>query len=186
MRYREHRKGSCEMNIDGFEIERKYLISMPDPAFLRENAEPSHIEQTYLLHEDPLVTARVRKRGRAGDWHYTHTEKLRVSDLRRVENEREIGEAEYCELLRRADPSRQTIAKTRWVLPWRGQLFEIDIFPFWDDRALMEIELREEGQAVELPPQIRVLREVTGDRRYTNSSLSREILREPLEQAEKG
>ena len=55
MRYREHRKGSCEMNIDGFEIERKYLISMPDPAFLRENAESSHIEQTYLLHEDPLV-----------------------------------------------------------------------------------------------------------------------------------
>ena len=128
----------------------------------------------------------MRKRGRAGDWHYTHTEKLRVSDLRRVENEREIGEAEYCELLRRADPSRQTIAKTRWVLPWRGQLFEIDIFPFWDDRALMEIELTEENQAVELPPQIRVLREVTGDRRYTNSSLSREILREPLEQAEKG
>ena len=89
-------------------------------------------------------------------------------------------------MLRRADPSRQTIAKTRWVLPWRGQLFEIDIFPFWDDRALMEIELTEENQAVELPPQIRVLREVTGDRRYTNSSLSREILREPLEQAEKG
>ena len=50
----------------------------------------------------------------------------------------------------------------------------------------MEIELTEENQAVELPPQIRVLREVTGDRRYTNSSLSREILREPLEQAEKG
>ena len=174
------------MNINGFEIERKYLIAMPDPAFLRQHAEPSRIEQTYLLHEDPLVTARVRKRGRAGDWHYTHTEKLRVSDLRRVENEREIGEAEYCELLRRADPSRQTIAKTRWVLPWRGQLFEIDIFPFWDDRALMEIELTEENQAVELPPQIRVLREVTGDRRYTNSSLSREILREPLEQAEKG
>ena len=35
--------------------------------------------------------------------------------------------------------------------------------------------------AVELPPQIRVLREVTGDRRYTNSSLSKKIVTEPLE-----
>ncbi len=174
------------MNINGFEIERKYLIAMPDPAFLRQHAEPSRIEQTYLLHEDPAVTARVRRRGSEGDWHYTHTVKLRVSDLRRVEDEREIGEEEYRSLLGQADPSRRVIAKTRWVLPWRGQLFEIDVFPFWEDRALMEIELTEESQTVDLPPQIRVIREVTQDRRYTNSSLSREIVREPLETAEKG
>lgn len=169
------------MNIDGFEIERKYLIAMPDPDFLEQNAVPSRIEQTYLLHSDPGVTARVRKRGREGAWTYTHTQKIRISDLRRIEDEQEIDEARYRELLRQADPERNVISKTRWVLPWRGEEFEIDIFPFWDDRALMEIELREEGQAVELPPQIRVLREVTGDRRYTNSSLSKKIVTEPLE-----
>ena len=173
------------MNINGFEIERKYLIAMPDPAFLRQHAEPSRIEQTYLLGAEN-TTERVRKRVYRDKCVYTHTVKRKLNDMRRVEDEREIGEEEYRSLLGQADPSRRVITKTRWVLPWRGQLFEIDIFPFWDDRALMEIELTEENQAVELPPQIRVLREVTGDRRYTNSSLSREILREPLEQAEKG
>ena len=160
------------MNIDGFEIERKYLIAMPDPEFLAQNAVPSRIEQTYLLPGEPGVTARVRKRGSDGAWTYTHTQKIRISDLRRIEDEQEIDEVRYRELLRQADPERNVICKTRWVLPWRGQEFEIDIFPFWDDRALMEIELRGEDQAVELPPQIRVLREVTGQEAYRNSSLA--------------
>lgn len=174
------------MNTDGFEIERKYLIRMPDAAWLLQNASPSEIWQTYLQRPAPHINARVRKRGQDGAWVYTHTQKTRISDLRRIEDEREISEAEYNALLQQADPKRNVIRKTRWVFPWRGQMFEIDIFPFWEDRALMEIELSDEEQAVELPPQICVLREVTGDRRYTNASLSKEIPMEPLEDMEKG
>lgn len=169
------------MNVDGFEIERKYLIRMPDPAFLEERATPSRIEQTYLKRPAPHVNARVRKRGEEGAWIYTHTQKTRISDLRRIEEEREVSEEEYRQLLRQADPSRNVICKTRWVLPWKGQCFEIDVFPFWEDRALMEIELRDEEQAVELPPEIEVIREVTADGRYTNAALSREIPRDELE-----
>ena len=171
------------MNVDGFEIERKYLIRMPDQAYLAANAQPSQIQQTYLLRPAPHVNARVRKRGKAGAWVYTHTQKTRVSDLRRIEDEREISEEEYKTLLLQADPERRVICKTRWVLPWKGQSFEIDIFPFWEDRALMEIELGDEEQAVELPPAIRVVREVTADRRYTNASLSRDV---PMDELEKG
>lgn len=170
--------------MKGFEIERKYLIRMPDPAFLAANASPSEIEQTYLLRPSPEINARVRKRGRAGAWTYTHTQKIRISELRRIEDEREIGEEEYLELLKQADPARNVIRKTRWVLPWRGQLFEIDVYPFWQRQAVMEIELEDEAQAVELPPQIRILREVTDDWRYLNSSLSQQI--PPEEEIEKG
>ncbi len=169
--------------MEGFEIERKYLISMPDPDYLQENASPTEIVQTYLLPPAPHINARVRKRGREGDWTYTHTEKTRLSDLRRIENERRISREEYETLLQSADPDRNVIQKTRWVLPWRGQNFEIDIFPFWTDRALMELELEDEAQVIELPPRIRVLREVTADHRYLNSSLSKTI---PYEEIEKG
>ncbi len=169
--------------MNGFEIERKYLIAMPDPTFLEANASPSEIEQTYLTPPDPNVTARVRKRGREGDWTYTHTQKIRLSDLRRIEDEREIDAEEYRQLLLQADPRKRVIRKTRWVLPWRGQSFEIDVYPFWTDRAIMEIEMEDEGQAVELPPQIRILREVTADLRYTNASLALHI---PMEEIEKG
>ena len=169
--------------MEGFEIERKYLISMPDPDFLRQNASPTEIVQTYLLPPAPHINARVRKRGREGAWVYTHTEKTRLSELRRIENERQISREEYETLLQSADPDRNVIRKTRWVLPWKGQNFEIDIFPFWTDRALMELELEDESQTIELPPQIRVLREVTADYRYLNSSLSITI---PYEEIEKG
>ena len=169
--------------MEGFEIERKYLIRMPDPDFLRQNASPTEIVQTYLLPPAPHINARVRKRGRDGDWTYTHTEKTRLSDLRRIENERQISREEYETLLQSADPGRNVIQKTRWVLPWKGQNFEIDIFPFWTDRALMELELEDEAQTIELPPRIRVLREVTADYRYLNSSLSKTI---PYEEIEKG
>ena len=48
------------MNIDGFEIERKFLIAMPDKAFL-EACERSEITQTYLVGEEN-TTERVRRR----------------------------------------------------------------------------------------------------------------------------
>lgn len=163
------------MNTDGFEIERKFLIRMPDRTFLSTYATPSRIEQTYLRRPAPGINARVRKRGQEGAWVYTHTKKTRVNNMRAIEDEREISEEEYRTLLLQADPERGTIRKTRWVLPHEGQLFEIDIFPFWTDRALMEIELNDESQPVTLPPQVEIIREVTGDRRYTNASLSREV-----------
>lgn len=165
---------TAAMKNDAYEIERKFLIRYPDLDYLRQNAESSQIVQTYLLSRKG-ETARVRKRGREGAWVYTHTVKQRLSDLRRIEREREISEKEYQDLLKSADPARKPIVKTRWCLPYNGKLFEIDVFPFWKDRAYMEIELADEAEPVELPPEIRVIREVTGDRRYTNAALAREI-----------
>lgn len=163
------------MNIDGFEIERKFLIRYPDEAYLAEKGEDTEIEQTYLLPPEPHINARVRKRGKAGAWVYTHTQKIRLSDMRRIEDEREVSEEAYRTLLQQADPERNVIRKTRWILPYRGQLFEIDLFPFWQDRAIMEIELTNEEQTVEFPPEIQIIREVTSDLRYSNASMSKEI-----------
>ena len=91
------------MNIDGFEIERKFLIAMPDEAFL-ENCDRSEITQTYLLGEEN-TTERVRKRVYRDKCEYTHTVKRKLNDMRRVEDEREIDENTYSELLKRADPA---------------------------------------------------------------------------------
>ena len=54
-------------------------------------------------------------------------------------------------------------------------MFEIDVYPFWNDRAIMEIELDDEGQEIIFPPEIQIIREVTSDKRYTNSSLARQV-----------
>ena len=161
------------MNIDGFEIERKFLIAMPEKEFL-EKCERSEITQTYLLG-DENTTERVRKRVRGDKCEYTHTVKLRLNSMRRIETENVIDEAAYLELLKRADPARTPIEKVRCCFTQDGLFWELDVFPFWDDRAFLEIELTDEGDEFALPPGIRLIREVTDDPRYTNAALSLSI-----------
>ncbi|MBQ7692884.1 MAG: hypothetical protein IJT29_04660 [Oscillospiraceae bacterium] len=161
------------MNINGFEIERKFLIAMPDPAFL-ERCERSEITQTYLLGE-PNTTERVRKRVREGGCEYTHTVKRKLNSMRRIEEEHKIDAEEYATLLLRADPGRRPIEKTRYCFRSGNLLWELDVFPFWKDRAFLEIELTDEKDAFTLPPEVRLIREVTDDPRYTNAALSLEI-----------
>ena len=42
---------------------------------------------------------------------------------------------------------------------YENQYFEIDVYPFWDDQAIAEIELSDENTAVKFPDFIRVIRE---------------------------
>ena len=163
------------MNQNGYEIERKFLIRRPEEAWLEKSAQGSDIIQTYLKTEASGHSDRVRRREGKNGVVYTHTVKRRVSDLRREEQEREISEAEYRTLLQRADPERRTIRKRRYVLPYDGKDFEIDVYPFWQDKAVMEIERTDEMETVMLPPEIEIIKEVTGDRRYTNAALAKAI-----------
>lgn len=160
------------MDTVPFEIERKFLIRMPDLDWLSSCAERSHIVQTYLLSEADECSERVRVRRYPDRCVYTHTAKTHLSDIRRIENEEEIDRESYERFLQRADPERRAIEKDRYCLWDRGLLFEIDVFPFWKRQAFLEIELTDENQDFALPQKIRCIREVTADRRYTNSALA--------------
>lgn len=156
------------------EIERKYLIHRPAAAELTGCSLWYEIEQTYL-ESPPEVTARVRRRVCDGREERFYTEKERRTDRTCVERERPIDAEEYARLLQRRRRDCRTIRKRRWCLPWEGLLFEIDLYPFWEHLAIMEVELSDEGQEVVLPPQIRVIREVSGDVRLKNVSLAQYI-----------
>ena len=164
--------------MEHLEIERKYLIRMPDASLL-SRLPSSEIEQVYILsHEGKRE--RVRRRVFADRTEYTYTAKKRLSDLTRVEREEEIGEERYRELLGRADPSRRPVRKTRLIYEYDGQPFEIDLYPFWDDRAIMELELHCESDELRFPPGIELIREVTFDSRYSNAAIAREIPRDEI------
>ena len=96
------------------EIERKYLIRLPDEGLLDSLAvRRDWIEQTYLTAGEG-VTERVRaRRSPGGETQYTHTVKKRRSALTREEREDAIGEADYASLLRRADPALQQLHRAR-------------------------------------------------------------------------
>ena len=158
-----------------FEIERKYLIEYPDVNLLEKHAESkSDIAQTYLKTDDGF-TSRVRKRTESGVTKYIFTEKKRVTDVKCIENEHVIGIEEYKKLLKLADPERRTVEKIRYCIPCGGRAVEVDLYPFWHDRAIAEVELEDENEEVTLPDFIKVIRDVTAEKAYKNYAIAKEI-----------
>ncbi len=165
------------MNQNGIEIERKFLIVHPGEEWL--NRQPGSrraaIVQTYLTAETG-VTRRVRSWTENAVTRYISTTKRPLSGITREELEEEIGEEEYRAFLRESDPERRPICKTRWSIPYEGHVLEIDSYTNWhSDRAILEVELDSEEEEFRIPPDIEIIREVTGDRRYLNSSMAREF-----------
>ena len=156
------------------EIERKFLVEYPNVKWLESlpNCRKVDIIQTYLLSKEG-DELRVRQRGENGSYIYFKTLKRRVSDTSRVEIEERLSQNEYLRLLMEADPARRPIRKTRYCLTYENQYFEIDIYPFWDDKAIVEIELKDENEAIRFPKELTIIREVTGDESYRNASLAR-------------
>ena len=157
-----------------FEIERKYLIKYPDIKKLESlpNCEKIEIIQTYLISDND-DEVRIRQRGKGGNYIYYKTIKKKISNIKRVEIEKRLSKEEYLELLMKADPNYRQIRKTRYCLTYEKLYYEIDVFPFWDDKAIMEIELENEYEKVSLPPFIEVVKEVTDDENYKNSSIAK-------------
>ena len=158
------------------EIERKFLIEYPDLQELRRlsNGNFSDISQTYLVGEKG-TSERVRARTRDGVTVYTHNTKIKLSAMKRIELEDEVSEEEYNRLLERADKKCRTIEKVRYCVEYGGFEFEIDVFPFWHDKAFMEVEMPSEDTKVDLPDFVKIIREVTDDNRYTNHALAIEL-----------
>ena len=156
-----------------YEIERKFLIEYPDIAKLEADKNCGKVEiiQTYLKSSDDKEI-RVRQRGNNGSYSYTKTIKQTINGLKRLETEKRLTQAEYINLLMDADTTKHQIRKTRYCLVYNNQYFEIDIYPFWNDVAIMEIELNNESQTIEFPPQIKIIKEVTDDIEYKNSNLA--------------
>ena len=162
-----------------FEIERKYLISYPDIKKLESmpNCTKVDITQTYLKSDDE-TERRVRSRGIDGDYLYYLTEKRKISNLKRIETERRLTLDEYLKLLMQADNRLHQIQKTRYCLTENNQYFEIDVYPEWNNQAIMEIELRSEDQEVILPSFIKIISEVTEKEEYKNYNMASKMPKE--------
>ena len=148
------------------EIERKFLILRPEDTCL-PCYKFSDIKQTYLLPK-----GRVRLRTYEDKTVYTHTIKTSVTNITRVEEERIITEIEYNELLKTADPERESVSKRRYIIPHDGFDFELDDFGAGYTHALLEIELPTEDTAFSIPDFINVVREVTDEHEYKNSVIA--------------
>ncbi len=164
-------KAEIDSILSGYEIEKKFLIKYPDlNALQKYKPFKAEISQTYLLCA--VGSHRIRKRGSNGIFTYFETLKIRVTGSCSEETESVISKARYDELMKNADPNKHTIVKDRYCFLYDGQYFELDVFPFWNDKAFLELELKSENHTFALPPEIKVLEDVSDDFHYKNSYLA--------------
>ena len=144
------------------EIERKFLVKGP---FKEQAASRTHIIQGYISSQKGR-TVRVRLRDQQA--YLTIKGPSRDGGLSRYEFEKEITIDEGLSLLTLCEPG--VIEKDRWLVPCGKHTFEVDEF-FGENEGLLlaEVELSAPDEPFEKPSFLG--QEVTGDRRYYNSSL---------------
>lgn len=144
------------------EIERKFMV-VGD--YKKLATSHSRIMQGYICSGRGR-TVRVRLRDDKG--YLTIKGPSLNGGLSRYEFEKEITRDEALSLMRLCEPG--IIDKIRWLVPQGNHTYEVDEF-FGDNAGLVvaEVELRSEDEYFEHAPFLGV--EVTGDRKYYNSSL---------------
>lgn len=162
-----------------FEIEKKFLIKYPDINILESlpNCQKVEILQMYLK-SDNEDEVRIRQRGDGKDFIYTKTTKRTVTGLKRIEKEKNLTKEEYLKEMLNVDFTLNPIRKSRYCLSYLNTYIEIDIYPFWDNYAIMEIELADEKGSYQIPDFIHVIKEVTEDRSFKNVELAKRSINE--------
>ena len=152
---------------------RKYLIEMPDlEAFsAKYNALALDMMQTYLTPTNANVERRIRQQKNGEDYLYFYTEKHLMDDGAKWDTEKPISEKQYIRYLMEGDSSLHSVRKVKYRFIYREYRMEIDVYPFSNDRAVLFVYA--EGADVELPQELHVIREVTGDPAYKNRQLAR-------------
>jgi CYTH domain-containing protein len=155
------------------EIERKYIIKIPDLSSVRANSgyKTTEITQIYLNSSD-RVTHRIRKSVGSDGISYTETKKIRIDKISALEDEREISLERFEELSKNIKDGTRPIKKTRHKFTLGGQKYEVDIYPEWKETCILETELTSKDVDVRMPAFIEIIREVSGIREYSNAAMS--------------
>jgi CYTH domain-containing protein len=151
-----------------YEIERKFLLSalprMPDPVDLLE------IEQGYLPGVR-LVERLRRQRDRDGHVRFFRTIKVGIG-VQRMELEEETDPTTFEHLWQLTEGRR--LRKRRHVIADGERYWEVDEFVD-RDLVLAEMEIPAIDTDITIPEWLRpvLVRDVTGERQFTNRSLAR-------------
>ncbi len=151
---------------------RKFLISMPDCQALKEKYGAVSVEmmQTYLNSPNPQIERRIRQQRNGGGYLYFYTEKRIAKDGSRWVTEKPISEKEYVAYLMDSDLSLHAVRKLKYRFGYKNSRLEIDVYPFSQEKAVLFVYGG--AEELQLPQEISLIKEVTGDKTYKNRQLA--------------
>ena len=150
---------------------KKYLVTMPDCAALEKlyGAAPAEMMQTYLVPVRQDTERRIRQQKNGSGYLYFYTEKRIAPDGTRWVTEKPISEKEYVAYLMEADVSLHSVIKQKYSFTYDKRRMELDVYPFSSDKAILFAYGADSGR---LPPEIEILKDVTGEAEYKNRALA--------------
>ena len=155
-------------HVSSREIERKFLIKSLPVEILR--SRHFRIAQGYLANEPGGRHVRLRKKARTASLTFKVN---RGGGSSREEREIRLSPKQFATLW--PATSSRRLHKTRYLIPWRKVVIEIDIY-HGRNRGLMvaEVEFPSLSSCRKFKPPAWFGREVTGEKRYSNVRLARE------------
>ncbi len=152
-------------------IEKKYLIKMPDINQLLKNkhCRRVHVKQHYIIDDtrkekEKIVLRRENKK----NLYY------KVNKKDNVKYKISLSADDYINRLENEDTKFYHIYKDRYYYIYDSRCIKIDVFPFWNDKAILEVDLLNERETIKLPKFIEVIEEVTDNEKYKNYYLAEE------------
>ena len=152
-------------------IEKKYLIKMPDLEQLLKNkhCRKVHVKQHYLIDETKKEKEKiVLRRENNKNFYY------KVNKKDNVKYSNSITADQYINKLEDENKKFYNIYKDRYYYIYDSRCFKFDIFPFWDDKAILEIDILSEREQIKFPKFVEILEEVTEIEKYKNYYLAEE------------
>ena len=155
------------------EVWKKYLISMPALSDIESDYHTAGIDmmQTYLISTQPNTQRRIRQQKNGNEYLYFYTEK-RSNESGVWETEKPISEKQYIRYLMDGDIGLHTVRKVKYRFSRDGARFEIDVYPFSQEKAVLRAAVPPSQSEPTFPPELTVLRDVTDDPNYRNRALA--------------
>ena len=153
------------------EIERKWLLKKEDIPYDLKKCEKLEIEQAYISFSP---TIRIRKISNKNEYYLTIKSKGIEKGIAREEYEIPISKKEYDNLLMKVDSI--VLTKTRYKIKEGKYTYEIDFFhKGYDGLIYVEVEFKSLNEAKRFKAPSWFNKELTGDKRFTNAGLAKEL-----------
>lgn len=158
-------------------MQRKFIVENVDPNLLVKDvsegglsAQKLYLEQMYLTSYSPVIERRIRRIRFQDNWQYFYTEKSEDKTII-TGKDYAIDKRTYQAYEQDIVWGSKIIKKDRYYFSFHNQYCNYDEFgPLCPN--MLEIQVTDMQKEVILPKQFKVIREVTGDVRYSNADIA--------------
>ena len=152
-------------------VEKKYLISMPDVDQLMKNKQcrKVHVKQHYVIDETRQEKEKiVLRRENNKNFYYKVVKKNNVKYSNSITADKYINKLE--------DETKKFyhIYKDRYYYIFDSRCIKIDVFPFWKDKAILEVDILNDRENIKFPKFVNIIEDVTDNEAYKNYYLAEE------------